>query len=66
VFVVDTSGSMAEKGRWRKHAAHCCTACESCAQQDRFNIISFAGEEHLMEAGLIAPMRAVARAVKRS
>ena len=54
VFVVDTSGSMAEAGKMDKARAALLYGVRILRPQDRFNIISFAGEEHLMEAGLIA------------
>src|SRR5215217_1682550 len=54
VFVVDTSGSMAEEGKMDKARAALLYGVRILRPQDRFNIISFAGEEHLMEAGLIA------------
>ncbi len=54
VFVVDTSGSMAEDGKMNKARAALLYGVRILRPQDRFNIISFAGEEHLMEAGLIA------------
>jgi len=53
VFVVDTSGSMAEEGKIEKVRAALLYGVRILRPQDRFNIISFAGEEHLMEAGLI-------------
>lgn len=54
VFVVDTSGSMAEEGKMEKARAALLYGVRILRAQDRFNIISFAGEEHLMEPGLIA------------
>jgi len=54
VFVVDTSGSMAEEGKMEKARAALLYGVRILRPQDRFNIISFAGEEHLMEAGLVA------------
>jgi Ca-activated chloride channel homolog len=53
VFVVDTSGSMAEEGKMEKARAALLYGVRILRAQDRFNIISFAGEEHLMESGLI-------------
>ena len=53
VFVVDTSGSMAEEGKMEKTRAALLYGVRILRPQDRFNIISFAGEEHLMETGLI-------------
>src|SRR5258705_8043836 len=54
VFVVDTSGSMAEEGKIEKARAALLYGISILRSQDRFNVISFAGEEHLMESGLIA------------
>jgi Ca-activated chloride channel homolog len=54
VFVVDTSGSMAEEGKMEKARAALLYGVRILRPQDRFNIVSFAGEERLMEAGLIA------------
>jgi Ca-activated chloride channel homolog len=54
VFVVDTSGSMAEEGKMEKARAALLYGVRILRPQDRFNVISFAGEEHLMESGLIA------------
>jgi len=54
VFVVDTSGSMAEEGKMEKARAALLYGVRILRPQDRFNIISFAGEEHLMEARLIS------------
>ena len=54
VFVVDTSGSMAEEGKMEKARAALLYGVRILRPQDRFNIISFAGEERLMETGLIA------------
>ena len=54
VFVVDTSGSMAEAGKMEKARAALLYGVRILRPQDRFNIVSFAGEEHLMESGLIA------------
>jgi Ca-activated chloride channel family protein len=54
VFVVDTSGSMAAEGKMDKARAALLYGVRILRPQDRFNIISFAGEEHLMETGLIS------------
>ena len=54
VFVVDTSGSMAEEGKMEKARSALLYGISILRPQDRFNVISFAGEEHLMESGLIA------------
>ncbi|HEU5131183.1 MAG TPA: VWA domain-containing protein, partial [Pyrinomonadaceae bacterium] len=45
---------MAEEGKMEKARAALLYGVRILRPQDRFNIISFAGEEHLMEAGLIA------------
>ena len=54
VFVVDTSGSMAEEGKMEKARGALLYGIRILRPQDRFNVISFAGEEHLMEPALIA------------
>src|SRR5882724_9774764 len=54
VFVLDTSGSMAEEGKMEKARAALLYGIRTLRAQDRFNVISFAGEEHLMETGLVA------------
>ena len=54
VFVVDTSGSMAEEGKMEKARAALLYAIRILRPQDRFNVISFAGEEHLMEPSLVS------------
>ncbi len=53
VFVLDTSGSMAEAGKMEKARAALLFGVRSLRDQDRFNVVSFAGEERLMESGLI-------------
>ncbi|HSE30723.1 MAG TPA: VIT and VWA domain-containing protein [Pyrinomonadaceae bacterium] len=53
VFVVDTSGSMGEDDKMEKARSALLYGIGILRPQDRFNVISFAGEEHLMEAGLI-------------
>ena len=53
VFVLDTSGSMAEAGKMEKARAALLYGIRILRPQDRFNVISFAGEEHLMETGLL-------------
>ena len=54
VFVLDTSGSMNEAGKMEKARAALLYGIRILRPQDRFNVISFAGEERLMETGLIA------------
>ncbi|MGQ0543657.1 MAG: VIT and vWA domain-containing protein, partial [Blastocatellia bacterium] len=53
VFVLDTSGSMADEGKMDKARAALLFGVRTLRDGDRFNIINFAGEEHLMESGLI-------------
>jgi Ca-activated chloride channel family protein len=53
VFVLDTSGSMAEEGKMEKARAALLFGVRTLRDADRFNVISFAGEERLMEAGMI-------------
>jgi Ca-activated chloride channel homolog len=54
VFVLDTSGSMAEDGKMEKAKAALRFGVNSLAARDRFNIVSFAGEEHLLTERMIA------------
>jgi Ca-activated chloride channel family protein len=54
VFVLDTSGSMADAGKMEKARSALLFGIRSLREGDRFNVINFAGEEHLMESGLIA------------
>lgn len=54
VFVLDTSGSMADEGKMEKARAALLFGIRSLRDGDRFNVISFAGEERLMERDLIA------------
>jgi Ca-activated chloride channel family protein len=54
VFVLDTSGSMADEGKMEKARAALLFGIRSLRDGDRFNVINFAGEEHLMERRLIA------------
>jgi len=54
VFVLDTSGSMAEAGKMEKARAALQFGVRTLRDGDRFNVINFSGEEHLMERGLIA------------
>jgi Ca-activated chloride channel family protein len=53
VFVLDTSGSMAEEGKMEKARAALLYGIRILRPQDRFNVISFAGEEHLMSGDLV-------------
>nr|MDQ3374615.1 VIT and VWA domain-containing protein [Acidobacteriota bacterium] len=60
VFVLDTSGSMSDEGKMEKARSALLFGVRNLRDGDRFNVISFAGEEHLMENGLI-PANAVGR-----
>jgi Ca-activated chloride channel homolog len=53
IFVLDTSGSMAEEGKMDKAKAALRHGVGSLNPRDRFNVISFAGEERLMGERLI-------------
>jgi Ca-activated chloride channel family protein len=54
VFVLDTSGSMAEEGKMEKARSALLYGIRILRPKDRFNVISFAGEERMFETGLIA------------
>ncbi|HEX8558369.1 MAG TPA: VIT and VWA domain-containing protein [Pyrinomonadaceae bacterium] len=54
VFVLDTSGSMDEAGKMEKARAALLFGVRSLRPSDRFNVINFASEEHLMTTGLLA------------
>lgn len=54
VFVLDTSGSMADEGKMDKARSALLFGIRTLREGDRFNVVGFAGEEHLMEKGLIA------------
>lgn len=62
VFVLDTSGSMADEGKMEKARAALLFGVRSLREGDRFNIINFAGEEHLFERN---PISASAGNIKR-
>ncbi|MFL6374315.1 MAG: VIT and vWA domain-containing protein [Pyrinomonadaceae bacterium] len=53
IFVLDTSGSMADEGKIDKAKKALLFGIKTLHEGDRFNVINFAGEEHLMERGLI-------------
>jgi Ca-activated chloride channel family protein len=53
VFVLDTSGSMSDAGKMEKARAALLYGIRILRPQDRFNVISFAGEERLMERGMV-------------
>lgn len=54
VFVLDTSGSMAEAGKLEKARAALLYGIRSLRTQDRFNVVAFAGEDRSLEKGLLA------------
>ncbi|MGE3467495.1 MAG: VWA domain-containing protein, partial [Pyrinomonadaceae bacterium] len=54
VFVLDTSGSMAEEGKMEKARKALLFGIRTLREGDRFNVIGFAGEERLMERAMIA------------
>lgn len=53
VFVLDTSGSMADEGKMEKARAALLYGIKILRPADRFNVVSFAGEEHLLANDLI-------------
>jgi Ca-activated chloride channel family protein len=53
VFVLDTSGSMSDAGKMDKARAALLYGIRILQPQDRFNVVSFAGEERLMESRMI-------------
>jgi Ca-activated chloride channel family protein len=53
VFVLDTSGSMNDAGKMEKARDALLFGVKSLHAEDHFNVISFAGEERLMESGMI-------------
>ncbi len=53
VFVLDTSGSMSDEGKMEKARKALLFGIRTLRDGDRFNIINFAGEEHLMERTLL-------------
>lgn len=54
IFVIDTSGSMADEGKMTKAQPALNFGIKTLNGGDRFNVINFSGEEHLMENGLIS------------
>jgi Ca-activated chloride channel homolog len=54
IFVLDTSGSMADEGKMEKARAALLYGIRTLQPRDRFNVVSFAGEERVMETGLVA------------
>lgn len=53
IFVLDTSGSMSEDDKMGKAKAALRHGVNTLDARDRFNIVSFAGEEHLLNEGLL-------------
>lgn len=53
VFVLDTSGSMSDAGKMEKARSALLFGVNNLRDADRFNVVSFAGEERLMTSGLI-------------
>jgi Ca-activated chloride channel homolog len=62
VFVLDTSGSMADEGKMEKARSALLFGIQGLRDGDKFNVINFAGEEHLMES---KPISADASGKKR-
>src|SRR5215204_1700728 len=60
VFVLDTSGSMADEGKMEKARNALLFGVRTLRDGDRFNVINFAGEEHLFEDKL-TPVNADSR-----
>lgn len=54
IFVLDTSGSMADAGKIDKAKAALRFGVNALDERDRFNLISFAGEEHLLADRLLS------------
>src|SRR6185312_3406679 len=54
VFVLDTSGSMAEEGKMEKARQALLYGIRILRPGDHFNVLAFAGEDRLMESGLLA------------
>ncbi|HEY0426965.1 MAG TPA: VIT domain-containing protein, partial [Pyrinomonadaceae bacterium] len=54
VFVLDTSGSMADEGKMEKARSALLFGIQGLRDGDRFNVINFAGEEHLLEDKMIS------------
>ncbi|MCO6510364.1 MAG: VWA domain-containing protein [Aridibacter famidurans] len=53
IFVLDTSGSMQDDGKLEKARPALNFGIRSLNQGDRFNVISFSGEDHVMETRLL-------------
>lgn len=53
IFVVDTSGSMNEDAKMEKARSALRYGVNTLNAKDRFNIVSFAGEEHLLNESLL-------------
>ena len=54
VFVLDTSGSMNDEGKMEKARSALLFGIKNLRDGDRFNVVGFAGEEHLMENKMIS------------
>src|SRR5262249_41822623 len=54
IFVLDTSGSMAEMGKMEKAKAALRFGVNGLNARDHFNIVTFAGEEHLLSESILA------------
>jgi len=53
IFVLDVSGSMQDDGKLEKARPALNFGIKSLERGDRFNVISFSGEERLLETGLL-------------
>ena len=58
VYVLDTSGSMQDDDKMEKARRALLFGVRALRPQDRFNVVSFAGDTRRMETGLIAADRA--------
>ena len=54
VFVLDTSGSMADEGKMEKARSALLFGIQGLREADKFNVINFAGDAHLMESKMIS------------
>lgn len=65
VYVLDTSGSMAEEGKMEKARRALVFGLRGLGPEDRFNVVAFSGDTRLMETGLVrADARGKARGVE--
>lgn len=53
VYVLDTSGSMADEGKMEKARRALVFGLRGLRPEDRFNIVAFSGDTRLMETGLV-------------